>query len=1056
MNKTVFLSLSMLATAPIVIHADNTPAVNLYGTAFVDGSNALVQLSANGGDFKVMRKSENFLASGGGALIGNEVYLFCNYNHSWLNDVNYIYTSTFRNNRWSAPEYLTANLDATARSLAAEPSTSYIYGCFGRSRPYKFGRFESSDPYHTLATYDSEISNPYNAMGFSSDGTLYAIGADGRLVKVDKSSGAETKIGDTGLSDGEYTSGTIDTTTGTFFYIFAKGPERSLYAVSLQDAKATFLAYVPDGANMLGMYVHQPTGIADKAPGYVTSISDVADESLSTHITFNLPDKTWDGSNFSGQVSYKVSDGTSTLAEGSAAAGSEVKVDLTATEASAKELTFTASKDGLDGPASIKTVYLGQQAPMAVRGLTFTRENEISSLSWEAPSLTIHGRTISADAIRYRVTRQPDNIVVAEALTSTTFNDEYPDPNRPIRLYYEVEALNGTAASAKTLTDEISCGYIEPPYIRDFDDYMVGLGDMTVIDNNHDAMTWYWISNAAWMKNSIGPKDDYLVTEPIHLEADKNYQLTFSVGVNMTDYTDRVEVKIGQEPTVEGLSTTILEPVDVNTPITDKRKLTATFTPQADGLYHIGFHACAEYGHQLIIDDIEFVAPISTAAPAAPTGFAVVPDENQLNKATFTLTAPTTDSEGRELSAIDRIEIRDGENVLHTFTAPQPGAELKETVNIPASGQYSFNAVAYNENGCGSQAYAHAYVGVKQPTPPINVTAYETENEGEVCIKWDCPATDVEGRKINPDLVTYTITDENQEVIVDNLKATEYVHRALNGNTQRQLCYFVASKTEIGSSETMIQTPIFAVGKAYASPYEESFAGDSPVGWATTTNAPGYCGWLIWDFVSVKGEDIYPYDEDNGLLYSYAMGEGLECTAQSGKISLQGLSDPACAFSFWANEDGYDELTVSLLHRGMAHELTKIQSKDYAAESGEGWYRLVFPLSEFKDQNVQIVFKVLSWSDLQPVVVDKISFDEKSKLQSGLPSLSDNGSEPVITAEGRRIIISSADGLHVTVANAAGMTVWSTAASSADLALDVAPGFYIVRAGSTVAKLLVK
>ncbi len=49
-------------------------------------------------------------------------------------------------------------------------------------------------------------------------GNLYAISHSGVLYKVDKSTGAMTEIGDTGLKSKYQTTGTIDHDTGLFYF----------------------------------------------------------------------------------------------------------------------------------------------------------------------------------------------------------------------------------------------------------------------------------------------------------------------------------------------------------------------------------------------------------------------------------------------------------------------------------------------------------------------------------------------------------------------------------------------------------------------------------------------------------------------------------------------------------------------------------------------------------------------------------------------------------------------------------------------------------------------
>lgn len=68
----------------------------------------------------------------------------------------------------------------------------------------------------------------------------------------------------------------------------------------------------------------------------------------------------------------------------------------------------------------------------------------------------------------------------------------------------------------------------------------------------------------------------------------------------------------------------------------------------------------------------------------------------------------------------------------------------------------------------------------------------------------------------------------------------------------------------------------------------------------------------------------------------------------------------------------------------------------------------------------------------------------------------DADSQVSIAQQGGELVIYNAEGLDITVAVASGMTIYQGRATSPRTAVSVVPGVYIVRAGSTVAKIVVK
>ena len=202
---------------------------------------------------------EFFRATGAGAWIEDNLY-FVMYQNFWGTDMIYFYH--YDTNTWEKKvekrieDY---SLIACETAVAADGT---VYGVFysadGNSLEWGTVDYETCQ-----RTTIGPASQAFVAIGITKAGQLYAIGMDGKLYKVNKSTGEETLVGATGLTltnlMGQYygQSGEIDQRDDTFYwYCIDNQAQGGLYTVDLNTGKATLL----DGtlAQVQGMVMAQP------------------------------------------------------------------------------------------------------------------------------------------------------------------------------------------------------------------------------------------------------------------------------------------------------------------------------------------------------------------------------------------------------------------------------------------------------------------------------------------------------------------------------------------------------------------------------------------------------------------------------------------------------------------------------------------------------------------------------------------------------------------------------------------------------------------------------
>ena len=175
------------------------------------------------------------------------------------------------------------------------------------------------------------------------------------------------------------------------------------------------------------------------------------------------------------------------------------------------------------------------------------------------------------------------------------------------------------------------------------------------------------------------------MSPPIKLKAGKTYKISFRASNAEEEYKERLEVKMGNAPTAQAMTTNVISPIELTDP--QYHEFSAQVTPQSDGDYYIGFHAISDAKKSFIYLGEMGVEPIPTTnAPAAVENMNVIANPTGALKAAITFKAPTKAIDGNQLTAIKKIELRNGTKILKTFVAPTPGAELKLIDENPTQG----------------------------------------------------------------------------------------------------------------------------------------------------------------------------------------------------------------------------------------------------------------------------------------------------------------------------------------------------------------------------------
>ena len=202
---------------------------------------------------------------------------------------------------------------------------------------------------------------------------------------------------------------------------------------------------------------------------------------------------------------------------------------------------------------------------------------------------------------RMNTSEMQDLVFTYDEATETYSNDsQFLLLNASKSTVYLLQAI-----SDFSLTKAGNGGAYEVPYYEGFDSN-ASLNDYTIIDANNDNTTWVYNSlngrvDYNWSMTNSG--DDWLITPPIHLEAGKAY--TFSIKARSFTETmpERMEVMMGAEPTVDAMTTVVINPTEVATGT--RGMFTGDVWISAEGNYHFGVHAISDADNMMLsVDDI--------------------------------------------------------------------------------------------------------------------------------------------------------------------------------------------------------------------------------------------------------------------------------------------------------------------------------------------------------------------------------------------------------------------------------------------------------------------
>ncbi len=344
----------------------------------------------------------------------------------------------------------------------------------------------------------------------------------------------------------------FDNSTGDLYYLPCSDyGSTSLYKVNPTTGLSQSIAWFNQGNHFTGLYIPYLTADNGAAPARVSGLDAQADlnGAMKDTIKWVTPSKTWAGDDLANLQSVKIyrkNAGYATTELTKTAdliANSQLLATVPATE---KETAMSwvdenpidgintyyvlAANDKGNGVIDSIRCYMGIDVPGAVSNIMLEKNGTGVNISWTAPEKGANNGYIGTEGLSYKITRLPDNVVVAENVTDTKYTDNTLGEQQSYS--YTIQAVNAKGAGAIATSDPIMAGSaLKTPISLAF-------------DTQTDADRWSTnkMSNSIYFYYAGGWSDDYkcmigygtsngtvegtLISPPLYLEEGKTYRFT--------------------------------------------------------------------------------------------------------------------------------------------------------------------------------------------------------------------------------------------------------------------------------------------------------------------------------------------------------------------------------------------------------------------------------------------------------------------------------------------------------------------------------------------------
>lgn len=874
--------------------------------------------------------------------VGNSFYCYA--------DI-YTYDSGNRSDysSWSKKS-VSVDEDLCGTDIAYDPTTGNIYGCLYTTgaEGYRWGTVD----YNAKSSVTiSSLSSPLMAVAVTLHGQYYGISDTGTLYSIDKTTGALTAIGETGLTLQYAGSGVINAQNNTMIVSFSNDNTNGIAEVDLATGASTILTTFGSDHQMtcLNITSAQANGEAPSAPQLSVSC---ANGSMTADVTITAPSTTYNGTPVAEgtEFTYTLEAEGNTISTGAIAAGATLQLAPAMSSTGMTKFSCWLSNDKGESPIVEASCFIGKGVPAAPGEVTLAITDGTSNLTWTPVTESSDGGYIDPAAVTYKVYDRNGDLV-AENIAGTDYSAQLPELTSYTMFFYTVSAVYDGKESEGTTSNRVGAGTFEVPIHIDLTDS--NIFDLhQVVDVNDDGKTWVYDSTDGARYNYSGsnPGDDWLISPALTLEAGKAYTFTVKARSHSSSYKERFEVFMGRECNVESLTTEILGPTVVDK--TTYNNFEGVLRPEEDGLYYVGFHCISDKDRfRLYIKEYDINEGLPADYPDIVTDFQAVPDPTCAHYATITFNAPAQNIGHENLEGNLTVVLkRDNETIYTAEMAP--GSPVSFTDEVPERGYYVYTAYVVHQDKEGIPVNSKIYIGPWPAMYPDNIVITE-DPIGTVTVTWDPVTEDWNGNALLPENVTYNVytvvnygggLEVGDKINTEPITGTSFSYTFESPEQQQDLILGVACCNREASSQVV--PAIGLIGHYYNIPVrytneaslEQYYMGSRLDRHGTVGYGHGSNGVPAQD-----GDDTY-------FVINQFFAE--RSAMITGKIDLHQTENPYLSFFVFRQNDNDDnETRVRVIADGATTEIATI---DNSTLTPGQWNRVQMSLADYKDKVVRI------------------------------------------------------------------------------------------------------
>lgn len=893
---------------------------------------------------EVLKQSSNINANGGGAFY-NDRFHFVHFTQLY----GAIFASYYEYdvNTWKVVKYDDLRDNAMiAVSATYDQTSGKVYGCF----------YTSDLKGLTIGTVDydkaeREVLCPtdltFLVMAADKYGRLFGIDRNADLYRIDKKTGAQTKIGNTGVTIGAYyQSAAFDFKTNKLYWASASDSEENnvLYEVSVNTGQATEIKEFPDNEQLVCLYI--PQTVDKKAPQVVSDIElNFTDASTTGAVKFKLPTKAVDNSALSENLEYFILVDGDTLKTGTAAPGAIVNENVTVVGGKTPFVIFAKNNAG-ESKRTVEKKWIGRDIPLQPENIKLTLDTKSKlTLTWTAPTKGKNGGYVNPSDLRYKIVRYPDEVVVADSHVGTTFSEEITS-RKLTAYYYKVSAVNEGYTGEEIVSNKVLVGDpLEAPYVEEFDG-QPAFDLFTVFDANKDGRTWVMnkVDNMVYNQfNTVRDADDWLISPPIHLNNDRQYFFSFVVQSTNKLNTERISASLGNGTVINDSYKVIVPDTSFHGP--DAVTLSTLVSVEKDSIYNFAFHATSPSNQgYLFLHKITVTEGPRYSAPDSITDYTLTAGAEGDLSAELKFRTPTKDLKGKDVGTLTKVEILRNGKLIHTIENPAKGATLtyKDKSDDIANGFNKYTVVVSNASGAGRVVERDVYIGYDLPRAPQNIKLVDNF-DGTALLSWDSPGIKgVNDGYVDESELTYNVFSVQGESV--STFRTGITERSLDitdvpQTGEQSLFYFLLKASSSVGESKIGRSPWIIAGSPYTLPFHEGFPGGNIENGFWTRDKAGK------NNIEIVNETSS--DNDGGCLKFLADKCGESASISSGKIDLAQANNPNLLFSYYAVPGKDNVIQVEISKDGNAPQVVStINYKDL--EGDEGWRIKKVDLNNFK------------------------------------------------------------------------------------------------------------